>query len=97
MTRPNTIAVETRGAIDILTLNRPAQLNAVTPEMIEELTGYFSALHDPANDTCRAPARQRIRDSLRRAELGSDAFAAPGKGDRNASSGCNRTIPAWCA
>ena len=44
MTQPTTITAETRGAIDILTLNRPAQRNAVTPEMIEELTDYFSAL-----------------------------------------------------
>lgn len=31
MTQPSTITVESRGAIDILTLNRPAQLNAVSP------------------------------------------------------------------
>jgi enoyl-CoA hydratase/carnithine racemase len=46
VTQPNTITLETRGAIEILTLNRPGQLNAVTPDMIGELTAYFSALHD---------------------------------------------------
>ena len=37
MTQPNTITLETRGAIEILTLNRPDQLNAVTPDMIDGL------------------------------------------------------------
>jgi len=79
MTQPDTIALETRGAIEILTLNRPAQLNAVTPEMIGELTDYFSGLHD-------RPARRVVilrgngREFSAGAELGSDAFAAPGKG-----------------
>jgi enoyl-CoA hydratase/carnithine racemase len=31
VTQPNTITVEARSAIEILTLNRPAQLNAVSP------------------------------------------------------------------
>jgi len=39
------VAVETPGAIEILTLNRPGALNSLTPTMIDELTGYFSALH----------------------------------------------------
>jgi enoyl-CoA hydratase/carnithine racemase len=79
MTQPNTITVETRGAIDILTLNRPAQLNAVTPEMIGELTDYFSELHD--RPTTRVVIlRGNGREFSAGAELGSDAFAAPGKG-----------------
>jgi enoyl-CoA hydratase/carnithine racemase len=87
-----TISIETRGAIEILTLNRPAQLNAVTPEMINELTEYFSALHD----------RQTTRDVILRgkgaafsagAEFGSDAFAAPGKG-RPQRTRSSRTTPA---
>jgi enoyl-CoA hydratase/carnithine racemase len=49
VTQPNTIALETRGAIEILTLNRPDQLNAVTPDMIGELTDYFSALRARAS------------------------------------------------
>jgi enoyl-CoA hydratase/carnithine racemase len=38
VTQPKTINIETRGAIDILTLDRPDQRNAVTPEMIADLT-----------------------------------------------------------
>ena len=76
---PNSISVETRGAIEILTLNRPTQLNAVSPDMIAELTGYFAGLHD------RATARVVILRGngpqfSAGAELGSEAFAAPGKG-----------------
>src|SRR6516225_5990809 len=79
MTQPNTIIVETRGAIETLALNRPAQLNAVTPDMIRELTDYFSGLHD--RPTTRVVIlRGNGREFSAGAELGSDAFAAPGKG-----------------
>ena len=79
MTQPNTITVETRGAIEILTLNRPTQLNAVTPEMIGELTDYFFGLHE--RPTIRVLIlRGNGREFSAGAELGSDAFAAPGKG-----------------
>jgi enoyl-CoA hydratase/carnithine racemase len=77
--RPNTITTESRGTIDILTLNRPDQLNAVSPGMIDELTGYFSELHDrPA--TRVVVLRSNGPQFSAGAELGSDAFAAPGKG-----------------
>jgi enoyl-CoA hydratase/carnithine racemase len=46
MDKIKTIAIETRDAIDIVSLNRPDALNSVTPEMIDELTEYFSGLHD---------------------------------------------------
>lgn len=79
MTEPTTITVETRGQIDILTLNRPAELNAVSPGMIAELTGYFSALHDrPA--TRVVILRGNGPHFSAGADLGTDAFAAPGKG-----------------
>lgn len=79
MTQPTTIAVEPRGAIDILSLNRPDQLNAVSPDMISELTAYFSALHDrPA--TRVVILRGNGSEFSAGAELGSDAFAAPGAG-----------------
>lgn len=39
-----TITVDHEGAIDWLTLNRPARLNAITPEMCDELQHYFGAL-----------------------------------------------------
>ena len=34
VTQPKTITIETHGAIEILTLDRPDQRNAVTPDMI---------------------------------------------------------------
>jgi enoyl-CoA hydratase/carnithine racemase len=79
MTQPNTITIETSAAIDILTLNRPAQRNAVTPEMIEELTDYFSAL-DGRPTTRVVILRGNGSEFSAGAELGSDAFATPGKG-----------------
>ncbi|WP_210202726.1 enoyl-CoA hydratase/isomerase family protein [Bradyrhizobium sp. SK17] len=79
MTEPTTITVETRGPIDLLTLNRPAELNAVSPAMIAELTGYFSALHDrPA--TRVVILRGNGPHFSAGADLGTDAFAAPGNG-----------------
>ena len=41
-----TILIERRGPIEILTLNRPDSANALNPTMIEELQGYFQDLHD---------------------------------------------------
>lgn len=38
------IAVERRGEVDWLTLNRPDRLNALDDTMVEELSGYFRAL-----------------------------------------------------
>ena len=79
MAQPNTINVETRGAIEILTLDRPAQLNAVSPDMIAELTVYFAGLHD--RPTARVVIlRGNGPQFSAGAELGSEAFAAPGKG-----------------
>ena len=79
MTQPNTITLETRGAIEILTLNRPDQRNAVTPDMITDLTGYFSDLHDRPTTRVVILSGNGPEFSAG-AELGSDAFAAPGKG-----------------
>src|SRR5450830_1038530 len=79
MTQPTTITVESRGAIEILSLNRPDKLNAVSPDMIRELTAYFSALHDRP-ETRVIVLRGRGPEFSAGAELGSDAFAAPGGG-----------------
>src|SRR5215471_13035059 len=77
--QPNSISVETQGAIEILTLNRPAQLNAVSPDMIAALTSYFAALHD--RPTARVVIlRGNGSQFSAGAELGSEAFAPPGKG-----------------
>jgi len=79
VTQPKTITIETHGAIEILTLDRPDQRNAVTPEMIADLTSYFSGLHD--RPTTRVVIlRGNGPEFSAGVELGSDAFAAPGKG-----------------
>lgn len=41
------ITIEKRGSVDWLTLNRPDALNAITTEMVSELSDYFGGLfHD---------------------------------------------------
>ncbi len=51
MTPYETIAVEQRGAVDWLTLNRPESLNAINTPMVTELRDYFGSLHE--NDSTR--------------------------------------------
>ena len=46
------VAVEVDGGVVVVTLNRPAKLNAVTPEMSKELTRLAHALND--DDSVRA-------------------------------------------
>jgi len=46
------VAVEVDGRVVVVTLNRPAKLNAVTPEMSKELTRLAHALND--DDSVRA-------------------------------------------
>lgn len=71
--------VENRGPIEILTLDRPEALNAMSPELADELSAYFTGL----------VKRRDVRVVLLRAEgrafcaggdLDSDAFAKPGPG-----------------
>src|SRR5580704_18515090 len=70
---------ERRGAIEIITLNRPKALNALSPELIEKLHRYFLEL----------PRRLDVRVVILRAEgrhfcagadLESVAFAEQGSG-----------------
>lgn len=79
MDKFTTITVETQDATDILTLNRPDALNTVTPEMIDELTAYFTGLQDRLS-TRVVILRGNGRAFCAGAELGSDAFSAPGGG-----------------
>src|SRR5947209_17989090 len=79
MDKFSTITVEQNDAIEILSLDRPDALNAVTPAMAEELIAYFSGLHERLS-TRIVILRGNGRAFCAGAELGSDAFAAPGEG-----------------
>ncbi|MDE3174774.1 MAG: enoyl-CoA hydratase/isomerase family protein [Pseudomonadota bacterium] len=74
-----TLKLERRDAIEILSLNRPQALNALSPQMAGELTDYFTGL------TSRLDVRVVILRGEGRlfcagAELGTDAFAESGAG-----------------
>jgi enoyl-CoA hydratase/carnithine racemase len=79
MEKFTTISVEEHDAIEILSLDRPEALNAVTPAMADELIAYFSGLHDRL-DVRIVILKGNGRAFCAGAELGSDAFSAPGKG-----------------
>jgi enoyl-CoA hydratase/carnithine racemase len=79
MEKLSTITVEQHDAIEILSLDRPDALNAMTPVMADELITYFSGLHDRLA-TRIVILRGNGRAFCAGAELGSDAFAAPGDG-----------------
>lgn len=75
----STLKLERRGAVEILSLNRPEKLNTISPEMAREITAYFDGLG----------ARLDVRVVLLRAEgrlfcagadLGTDAFVEQGSG-----------------
>jgi enoyl-CoA hydratase/carnithine racemase len=88
-----TISVEAREDVEILSLNRPDAPNAVTPAMIDELTEYFSGLHQ------RLTTRVVILKGNGRAfcagtELGSEHFPPREKGGRSASFKCSSVIQA---
>jgi enoyl-CoA hydratase/carnithine racemase len=40
------LQVESRGEVEIVSLNRPESLNALSPDLVDALNDYFSALHD---------------------------------------------------
>ena len=74
-----TLKLESRGAIEVLSLNRPHALNALSPQMAGELSDYFVGLQ----------ARLGVRVVILRgegrlfcagADLGTDAFAEGGPG-----------------
>ena len=73
------ISAETRGQVGILTLNQPEVLNAISPEMADELTDYFEDLLENF-DVRVVILRGEGRAFCAGASLGSDAFAAPGPG-----------------
>jgi enoyl-CoA hydratase/carnithine racemase len=73
------LSIETRNAIEIVTLNRAEALNAVSPALAQALTDYFRGL------ATRLAVRVVVIRGAGRAfcagaELGSDAFASDGPG-----------------
>ena len=79
MTDFTNINVESRGEIEVVTMNRPKVRNALNPEIANELCTYFSEL----------AGRQDVRVVLLTgaggafcagADIGSQAFASPGPG-----------------
>ena len=46
MTEYNTILVEQRGAVTLVTLNRPQALNALNSDVLRELIQVFAAMSD---------------------------------------------------
>jgi enoyl-CoA hydratase/carnithine racemase len=74
-----TLLVEQRGPIEIVSLNRPAALNAVNPDMIEEASAYFGGLAQRL-ETRVVILRGAGRAFCAGADLGSVAFAEPGAG-----------------
>ena len=79
MTEFTTLLVEPRGAIEILSLNRPESLNALSPKMIAEMARYFDGLLERL-DVRVVILRSNGRAFCAGAELGSDAFADTGEG-----------------
>ena len=73
------IIAEQRGEIEILTLNRPEALNAVSPEMAEALGAYFAGLARRP-DVRVVILRGEGRAFCAGADLSSAAFAPPGAG-----------------
>ncbi|MGD0721312.1 MAG: enoyl-CoA hydratase-related protein [Roseiarcus sp.] len=75
----STLLVERRGPIEIVSLNRPDALNAIDPTMILEASAYFGGLNERL-DVRVVVLRANGPAFCSGAELGSDAFAAPGAG-----------------
>jgi enoyl-CoA hydratase/carnithine racemase len=75
----STILIESRGPIEVLTLNRP-ELNLIDPAMAKELSHYFSQLYH--RQDCRVVVLRAGGGAFcGGAELGSEAFAT-GSGGR---------------
>jgi enoyl-CoA hydratase/carnithine racemase len=79
MTQTATLALERRGPIEILSLDRPQWLNAISPEMVTELRAYFEGLIDRL-DVRVVLLRANGRAFSAGADLASVAFAEPGAG-----------------
>jgi enoyl-CoA hydratase/carnithine racemase len=74
-----TLKIERRGAIEILSLNRPEALNALSPGMAREITDYFEGLKARL-DVRVVILRAEGRHFCAGADLGTEAFVASGPG-----------------
>ena len=74
-----TLKLDRQGGVDILSLNRPQALNALSPEMAQELTDYFAGLKTRL-DVRVVILRGEGRLFCAGADLGTDAFAEGGAG-----------------
>jgi enoyl-CoA hydratase/carnithine racemase len=74
-----TVKLDRRGGVEILSLNRPQALNALSPEMAQELTDYFDGLKLRL-DVRVVILRGEGRLFCAGADLGTDAFAEAGAG-----------------
>ncbi len=72
-----TLRLERRGAVEVLSLDRPEKLNALSPEMAREITDYFEGLK-ARPDVRVVILRGEGRHFCAGADLGTDAFADPG-------------------
>jgi enoyl-CoA hydratase/carnithine racemase len=74
-----TLVVERRDAIEILTLNRPGSLNALNPTMLSELGAYFAGLASH-RDVRIVLMRGNGKAFCAGADLKSESFSAGGPG-----------------
>ncbi|MGD9664144.1 MAG: enoyl-CoA hydratase/isomerase family protein [Novosphingobium sp.] len=73
------LKIETEGPVVTVSLNRPKQMNTLTPESMRELANFFTSLNDRL-DIRVVILRGEGRAFCAGADLGSDLFAAPGPG-----------------
>jgi len=79
MSQLKTLQIETRGQIDIVTMNRPEVLNVVNPLMADELRNYFASMVERF-DKRVIVLRGSGRGFCAGGDVGSEAFASPGSG-----------------
>lgn len=71
--------IQSHGAVEIVTLNRPDRLNALSPELADALRTHFVGLAS-RHDVRVVVLRGAGRSFCAGADLGSDAFAVDGPG-----------------
>jgi enoyl-CoA hydratase/carnithine racemase len=74
------LALERRGDVLIVTLSRPERLNALNPRVMQELGDLFTSLDVGRSDARVVILRGEGKHFCAGADIGSDAFAAPGPG-----------------